>query len=104
MPRARRSPVRSRFSDLARRGATRVRRQGEAAAARLEALGLVRAVVDATAFVEAAALLYGGPWVAERYAAVGEFLEAGPADADPTVRAIILAAKERRAFEQHRAG
>ena len=94
------------FPDLARSvGADREAvRQCEAAAARLEALGLVRAAVDPAAFVEAAALLYAAPWVAERYAAVGEFLEAGPADADPTVRAIILAAKERRAFEQHRAG
>ena len=73
----------------------------EAAAARLEALGHERVAVDAAPFVEAAALLYGGPWVAERYAAVGAFLEAAPPDADPTVRGIVLAAKERRAFEQH---
>ncbi len=75
----------------------------EAAVARLEALGHERVVVRAAPFAEAAAMLYGGPWVAERYAAVGAFLEAGPPDADPTVRALILAAKETRAFEQHRA-
>jgi allophanate hydrolase len=75
----------------------------EAAAARLEALGHGRVTVGAAPFTEAAALLYGGPWVAERYAAVGAFLESGPPDADPTVRDLILAAKERRAFEQHRA-
>ena len=75
----------------------------EAAAARLAALGHERVAVDAAPFTEAAALLYGGPWVAERYAAVGEFLESGPPDADPIVRGLILASKERRAFEQHRA-
>ena len=37
-------------------------------------------------------LLYGGALVAERYEAVGEFLETDPVDADPTVRKIILAA------------
>jgi allophanate hydrolase len=74
----------------------------EAAAARLEALGCERRGFDAPPFHEAAALLYGGPWVAERFAAVGAFLASAP-DADPTVRAIILGAKERRAHEQHRA-
>ena len=73
----------------------------EAAAARLEAMGAERRVIGPAPFVEAAALLYGGPWVAERYAAVGAFLEGAPPDADPTVRAIILAAKERSAVEQH---
>jgi len=76
-------------------------RLAEAAAARLEALGHARVSVPAAPFVEAAALLYGGPWVAERYAAVGAFLETNPPDADPVVRELILAAKERRAFEQH---
>jgi allophanate hydrolase len=74
-----------------------------AAAAHLEALGAERRAVDPAPFVEAAALLYGGPWVAERFASVGEFLETAPKDADKAVRAIVLAAKERRAFEQHRA-
>jgi allophanate hydrolase len=73
------------------------------AAARLEAMGAHGRAVDPTPFLEAAALLYGGPWVAERYAAVGEFLEDARADADPTVRAIILGAKTRSAVEQHRA-
>lgn len=93
------------FADLA--GAVGADREAvrlaEAAATRLEACGHERVAVDAAPFVEAAALLYGGPWVAERYAAVGEFLESGPADADPTVRGLILAAKQRLAVEQHRA-
>ena len=41
-------------------------------------------------FLEAALLLYGGPWVAERYAAVGEFIASHPDDVHPVVRDIVL--------------
>ena len=40
-------------------------------------------------FAQAADLLYGGPWVAERYAAVGKDIEAGIDGLDPTVSKII---------------
>ncbi len=40
-------------------------------------------------FKESAALLYSGPWVAERYAAIGDFLTTHPNEMDPTVRTII---------------
>ncbi|MBB5911221.1 allophanate hydrolase [Nocardia transvalensis] len=48
--------------------------------------------VDITALLDAARLLYDGAIVAERYAAVGAFLDTRPAGADPTVAAIITAA------------
>ncbi|MFC8044523.1 allophanate hydrolase [Nocardia sp. NPDC057353] len=48
--------------------------------------------VDIAPLLDAARLLYDGAIVAERYAAVGEFLATGPAGADPTVAAIIGAA------------
>ncbi|MET9215148.1 MULTISPECIES: allophanate hydrolase [unclassified Nocardia] len=48
--------------------------------------------IDISGLLEAARLLYGGAIVAERYAAVGAFLETRPAGADPTVTAIITAA------------
>lgn len=47
--------------------------------------------VDVSGMLRAARLLYDGAIVAERYAAVGEFLATAPPDADPTVAAIILA-------------
>ncbi|MBI1367606.1 MAG: allophanate hydrolase [Planctomycetes bacterium] len=47
----------------------------------------------------AARLLYGGPWVAERYAAIAKFFDADAADIDETVRTIIGKAKEIRADE-----
>jgi allophanate hydrolase len=46
--------------------------------------------IDLEPFMQVGRLLYEGPWVAERYAAVGEFLERDDVAADPTVRAIVL--------------
>nr|WP_042188875.1 allophanate hydrolase [Kibdelosporangium sp. MJ126-NF4]CEL18513.1 Allophanate hydrolase [Kibdelosporangium sp. MJ126-NF4]CTQ97997.1 Allophanate hydrolase (EC 3.5.1.54) [Kibdelosporangium sp. MJ126-NF4] len=58
----------------------------------LRAKGTTVSEVDISVLLEAAGLLYDGALVAERYAAVGEFIEAHPDDADPTVAGIILAA------------
>ncbi|MGG2991518.1 allophanate hydrolase [Paenibacillus macerans] len=48
----------------------------EQALRRLEALGVPVEYVDGGLFAEAASLLYDGPWVAERWAALGGFVEA----------------------------
>ncbi len=51
--------------------------------------------VDIAPFLAAAKLLYDGALVSERYAAVGEFIDAHPyAALDPTVRRIISAARD----------
>ncbi len=72
------------------------------------ALGLLDHVelvhVDISALIDAGDLLYGGPWVAERYAAVGSFLDAEPPDADPTVSGIIRAARRYSAVAAYTAG
>ena len=47
----------------------------------------------------AARLLYDGPWVAERYAAVGEFLARSPEGADPSVSSIVLGGAKPKAHE-----
>ena len=47
----------------------------------------------------AASLLYQGPWVAERYSAVGAFLATQPADADPSVARIVLGGADATAHE-----
>lgn len=60
-----------------------------AAIARMEALGATVIEIDMEPFFETARLLYEGPWVAERFAAVGAFLEARPEALHPVVRAII---------------
>jgi allophanate hydrolase len=63
------------------------------AADRLADSGAELVPVDLEPFLEAATLLYGGAFVAERYAAVGAFIDAHPADIDPSVRTIISAAR-----------
>ena len=55
----------------------------------LEALGAELVEVSLLAFNEAAALLYSGPWVAERHAAVGAFLSENPEAVHPIVASII---------------
>lgn len=65
--------------------------------AKLEALGGTRVEIDYGPFAEAAALLYQGPWVAERYSAVGAWLEEHQAEADPTVARIILGGRDLKA-------
>ncbi|WP_151737640.1 allophanate hydrolase [Paenibacillus tengchongensis] len=51
------------------------RRAWEQAEANVQALGLPVQRVDCTLFFEAASILYDGPWVAERWAGLGEFVE-----------------------------
>ncbi|MFJ6157501.1 allophanate hydrolase [Pseudarthrobacter sp. NPDC092184] len=70
---------------------------------RLRELGVEAEAIEFDAFLDAARLLYDGGLVAERYAAVGAFLDGGflekrdggagtPAGIDPTVEGIIRAA------------
>ncbi|UVO10986.1 allophanate hydrolase [Mycobacterium sp. SVM_VP21] len=54
--------------------------------------GIKVETLDISTLLDAARLLYDGAIVAERYAAVGEFLSGAPEHADPTVRGIIMAA------------
>ncbi len=69
-----------------------------AAVKRLEALGGTRVELDFAPFLDAARLLYEGPWVAERYAAVGAFLEEHPDALHPATRQIIAGGKSPPAY------
>ena len=71
----------------------------DAAIARAKSLGATILTFDYAPFREAAALLYDGPWVAERLAAVEGFFATNAADFDPTVRKIIGGAQGRTAVE-----
>jgi allophanate hydrolase len=53
--------------------------------------------IDFAPFDEAARLLYEGPWVAERYLAIQEFIEENPQAIFPVVRKIIEAGKAPKA-------
>jgi allophanate hydrolase len=58
---------------------------------RLKAMGGTAVEIDYAPFLGAAQLLYNGPWVAERTAAVGAFIEGAPEAAIwPATREIIL--------------
>ena len=74
----------------------------DAAAARLAALGVDAVPFDFAPFREAAVLLYDGPWVAERLAALEPFLAAQAADFDPCVRAIVEGARRFTAVDAFR--
>ena len=62
-------------------------------------LGGTKVEVDYAPFEQAAGLLYGGPWVAERYAAIGPFMETAGDTVDPTVREIVTGGKRFSAVE-----
>ncbi|MQX36348.1 allophanate hydrolase [Roseospira navarrensis] len=69
----------------------------DAAIDRARALGWEIVAFDYRPFQAAAALLYAGPWVAEREAAVGDFIRAHEDACDPTVAGIILGGGGRSA-------
>jgi len=70
---------------------------------RLERLGGTPVEFDFAPFSETADLLYDGPWVAERYAAVEALMRERPADIDPTTRAVIANAAKYDAVATFRA-
>lgn len=70
---------------------------------RMEDAGGTRVVVDFTSFREAADLLYSGPWVAERFAAVGQFILQGLDGVDETVGRIIKSGASHTAADAYRA-
>jgi allophanate hydrolase len=69
------------------------------AVAELVALGGQPVEFDLAPFLAVAQLLYKGPWVAERYAAIAEFIEKHAASMDPTVEKIISGAKNYSAVD-----
>ncbi len=69
----------------------------------LVAAGATAVPVDLAVLLEVGALLYGGPWVAERDVAVGAHLADGVAGLDPVVRGIIERSRRWTAADAHRA-
>lgn len=64
-----------------------------------EQLGGVIKRVDFSAFINAATLLYSGPWVAERYVATKTLLERSPQSLLEVTRGIIAQGKDKSATE-----
>lgn len=75
----------------------------EAALARLQELGGTHVEIDFTPFREAAGLLYAGPYVAERLAAIESFAADHAGEMHPVVRNIITGAAKYSAVEAYRA-
>lgn len=69
----------------------------------LEAIGGVAVEIDFSPFIETAALLYQGPWVAERYAAIKDFFDAKPETIFPTTYKIISNAAKFSAADTYSA-
>ena len=71
------------FGDSAARGAY------DRALETLKSLGAELVEIDYAPFAETARLLYEGPWLAERLAAIRPFFESSSSEMDPVVRTII---------------
>ena len=59
---------------------------------KISGMGAEQVTVDFNPFLETARLLYEGPWVAERYVAIREFIERNPKALHPVTAAITLGA------------
>ncbi len=69
----------------------------------LRAIGATIVTIDFEPFKEAAKLLYQGPWVAERYAAMEEIMETRPDILHPVTRNIISQANNYNAVDTFKA-
>jgi allophanate hydrolase len=70
---------------------------------RLESFGGERVDIDFAPFRAAAKLLYEAAWIAERYVAVGEFIERHPQSVHPVTRQLIEASRAFTAADAFRA-
>jgi len=80
--------------DLEFFGNTEAERLFSEAVERLRTLGGTPVAVDLAPFLETARLLYGGPWVAERYLAIRDFFDAHSDKVFPPVREIIAGGRD----------
>jgi allophanate hydrolase len=71
------------------------------AVARMEALGGTAVEIDFAPFLETARLLYEGPWVAERYAAIKDFFELHSDQVVAPVRGIIEGSRRYSAADDY---
>lgn len=70
---------------------------------RLKAMGGEAVSFDLSPFLEAARLLYEGPWVAERYSVAGELMQTHPDAVLPVIRAVLAKAPDVTGVDTFRA-
>jgi len=59
--------------------------------------------IDFGVFAETSMMMFDGPWLAERYAMVGDFIREHPNSVDPSVRQVILSAADYSAADAFKA-
>ena len=69
----------------------------------LKELGGEAVTLNLEPFIQAAKLLYEGPWVAERLAAIKDFFRADPTRCLPVIQTIVGGAEKRSAVEAYEA-
>jgi allophanate hydrolase len=69
----------------------------------MQALGGVKQTLDFTPFLEAAILLYEGPWVSERYVAIEDLITEQPDELLPVINTIIGSGKSKTAADAFKA-
>lgn len=74
-------------------------RAWQAAVAAMASCGVETAPIDMSAFLAVARLLYEGPWVAERRAAIGQFMDEQPDALHPVTRSILEGASRYSAVD-----
>lgn len=70
---------------------------------RLKAAGAEIITINFQPFLDAARLLYEGPWVAERYAAIEDFFKADPTQCLPVIQTIVGGATAHSAVDTFKA-
>jgi allophanate hydrolase len=74
-------------------------RQFDQSVARMRSIGGASVEIDFSPFLQAARLLYGGPWTAERFTAIKSFLVSHESELLPVIRDIILPAASYTAVQ-----
>ncbi len=69
----------------------------------LQGMGIGVVEIDVTVFLQTARLLYEGPWAAERWAAVGDFIAQHPDDIHPVTKKIISSGRDSSAADAFKA-
>jgi allophanate hydrolase len=93
-----------RRAQLEFRGDSESERLFNAALKRIEQAGGTLIEIDFAPLAETAALLYQGPWLAERLAALGDFFTTHYDDILPVTREVIGGAAKYTAADAHKAG
>ena len=68
---------------------------------KMQSLGGVKQEIDFSLFLQAAKLLYEGPWVAERYVAIEKIISKQPEELLPVIKTIIGSAESKTAMDAY---